>query len=64
MVSQHVTFPTPDGLIDGQIVRPDSSEVLPGVIHLTDIFGIRPATEDLAERMAKGGYVVFTPNIF
>jgi len=64
MIFEHVEIPGPDGVIDGQVVRPDTSEALPAVIQLTDIFGNRPATDDLAERIAKGGYVVLTPNIF
>ncbi len=64
MISQPVIFPSQDGSIDGQVIRPVTDQPLPAVIHLTDIFGIRAATDDLAERIARGGYVVLTPNIF
>lgn len=36
----------------------------PGVVYLTDIFGIRPAFREMAQRMADKGYVVLLPNIF
>lgn len=64
MHSESIDIQGPDGVIDGTITRPDTSAALPGVIHLTDIFGPRPASDHVAERIANGGYVVLTPNIF
>lgn len=64
MITDHVDVKTPDGLADSLLTRPDTSDKLPGVIVLTDIFGIRPAYEEMAQRIADRGYVVLTPNIF
>ena len=36
----------------------------PGVLHLTDIFGIRPAASEMAKRLAAGGFCVLQPNVF
>jgi carboxymethylenebutenolidase len=36
----------------------------PGVIHLTDIGGIRRATLAMARRLAEDGYTVLVPNVF
>jgi carboxymethylenebutenolidase len=64
MIVESVEIQAPDGSIDGQIVRPESRDKLPAVIQLTDIFGMRPAYQELAEQIAGNGYVVLTPNIF
>jgi len=62
--SQKVEIKTPDGIADGLLVRPEGEQALPGVVVLTDIFGLRPAYEDLSKRIAERGYGVCTPNIF
>ena len=36
----------------------------PGVLYLTDIWGIRPANQAMARRVAAQGYAVLMPNIF
>ena len=64
MIGQQVEIPTADGTIDALLVRPDTTETLPGVIELTDGLGFRPAHADLSKRIAERGYVVLTPNIF
>jgi carboxymethylenebutenolidase len=64
MISQQVEISTADGTIDALLVRPETTEGLPGVIDLTDGLGLRPAFVDLSKRIAERGYVVLTPNIF
>ena len=41
-----------------------SHEKWPGVLYLTDIWGIRPANQAMAQRVATQGYTVLMPNIF
>lgn len=53
-----------DGVSDGYIYFPESTEPLPGVILLTDIGGIRDAYRTSAKRLASQGYVVLMPNVF
>ena len=36
----------------------------PGVLFYTDIFGVRPAAQDMARRIAAAGYTVMMPNVF
>jgi len=36
----------------------------PGVLYLTDIFGIRPAYHGMAQRLADKGFAVLMPNAF
>ncbi len=64
MSEQAVEIRTPDGISDGFIFRPDGSGRIPGIIHLTDIGGIRPSHRAMAERLAAQGYAVLMPNIF
>lgn len=64
MIHQQVEISTADGIADALLVRPDTAETLPGVIVLTDVYGLRPAYADLSERIAERGYVVLTPNVF
>jgi len=64
MIETNVDITTPDGIADSVLVRPEGDDRAPGVIVLTDIWGIRPAFVDLAKRIAEHGYVVLLPNIF
>lgn len=64
MIQETPTIPTPDGAADAFIYRPDEGGPFPGVLHLTDIGGIRPAHHDMARRLAAEGYVVLMPNVF
>lgn len=64
MIEQAVEIRTPGGTADGFLIQPEKQGRWPGVIHLTDIGGIRPATKDMAIRQASEGFVVLLPNIF
>ena len=64
MIHQPVEISTADGIADALLVRPDTAETVPGVIVLTDIYGLRPASAGLSERIAERGYAVLTPNVF
>jgi carboxymethylenebutenolidase len=64
MIEREVEIKTPDGTADGYLYYEDDGRKRPGVIELTDIRGIRPATRDMARRLAEQGYVVLLPNVF
>ena len=64
VIEQQVAIQTADGTIDALLVRPDTTEALPGVIDLTDGLGFRAPFMDQSKRIAEHGYVVLTPNIF
>lgn len=49
---------------DAFVYRPEGERQWPGVLHLTDIGGIRPAYHDMARKLAAEGYVVLMPNVF
>ena len=55
---------TPDGVADGFLIQPEKEGRWPGVLYLTDIFGVRDASRGMASRLAAEGYAVLLPNIF
>jgi len=57
-------IPAAQGAAGGFLYSPAGAGQWPGVLHLTDIFGIRPAAGDMAKRLAASGYCVLQPNIF
>jgi len=59
-----VEIPSADGLIDGYLYTPDGAGPWPGVLFLTDVAGVRPATRGMAGRLADQGYAVLLPNAF
>ncbi len=64
MIEEEVHIPTSDGISDGFLYRPEGKRRWPGIVHLTDIGGIRPAQHDMARRLAAEGYSVLMPNVF
>src|SRR6516225_6019982 len=64
MIEKQVEIATPDGVAAAIFCYPGDEGRWPGVIHLTDIGGIRPAHSDMARRLAGEGYVVLMPNVF
>jgi carboxymethylenebutenolidase len=56
--------PGADGTAEGFLYTPSGEGPWPGVLYFTDIFGIRPANQQMAQRVADAGYAVLMPNIF
>ena len=44
--------------------RPDDIADFPGIVFLTDIWGVRPANIGVAKRLAEQGFAVLMPNVF
>lgn len=63
-ISTSVEYPSGDGPIDARLARPAGEGRWPAVIMLTDIFGVRPVYERMAERLAGQGYAVLLPNLY
>lgn len=64
MIEKPIEIQTADGVADGLLIQPEKAGQWPGIIHLTDIGGIRRASKEMAARQASQGYVVLLPNIF
>ena len=45
------------------LYRPDDVGEFPGIVFLTDIWGIRPANIGMAKRLADKGFAVLLPNV-
>ncbi len=58
-----VEIKTPDGTADAYFVHPVSGKH-PGVLIWPDIFGLRPAFNQMATRLAESGYSVLVINPF
>jgi len=58
-----VEIKTPDGTADAYFVYPAKGKH-PGVLIWPDIFGLRPAFEQMATRLAESGYSVLVVNPF
>ena len=63
MSSSAVEITTPDGVAGAYLARPDDRPH-PGVLLIMDAFGLRPAIDQMADRIAADGYVVLAPNVF
>ncbi len=64
IIEQEFDISTTDGTSEGLLFHPEGERRYPGVIFLTDIGGIRPATRDMARRLSAEGYCVMLPNVF
>jgi len=63
MTEEKLEIRTQDGTTEAYFYR-DPSKPLPGVLYLTDIFGVREANREMARRLAEQGYAVMVPNLF
>lgn len=64
MIEEEIEISTHDGTADAVLYRHEGEVSRPGVIHLTDIGGIREAHRGMARRLAEVGYTVLMPNVF
>ncbi|MFC9979454.1 dienelactone hydrolase family protein [Gordonia sp. NPDC127522] len=64
MTGETITISAADGETEAYVARPDSSGTSPGVLFLTDVIGLRPRIEAMADRIASWGYVVLVPHLF
>ena len=62
MREEKITVAAADGAAETVIYT--SGEKRPGVLFYTDIFGIRPANQSVARRLAQQGFAVLMPNVF
>jgi carboxymethylenebutenolidase len=63
MIERKLNIAAADGKTEAVLYAPDGGKH-PGLLFYTDIFGIRPANQGMAKRVAEKGYVVLMPNVF
>ncbi|QLC24862.1 dienelactone hydrolase family protein [Parasphingopyxis algicola] len=59
-----ITISTDDGDCPVLVLKPESKASLPAVLFYMDAGGIRPASVQMAERLAAAGYIVLVPDLF
>jgi carboxymethylenebutenolidase len=64
MTEERVSIATLDGEAPAKFFTPEGAGPWPGVLMLTDIWGVRPANEKMARRVAEAGYAVLLPHLF
>jgi carboxymethylenebutenolidase len=64
MATQRTTIETADGRCDVYVARPDKAGEFPGILLYVDGMGLRPAMEEIADRIAAKGYHVLLPDLF
>jgi carboxymethylenebutenolidase len=64
MNQQQVSIQTKDGICKAWVLKPDEKGSWPGVVFYMDGFGIRPAMIEMANHIAKQGYVVLLPDLY
>ncbi len=62
-VCDTVEVQAPDGVADALFACPAGDGSHPAVVLYTDAYGLRPAVETHARRLAAGGYAVLAPNV-
>jgi carboxymethylenebutenolidase len=63
MTEQEIAVKAADGTAETLVYTPGGGK-FPGVLFYTDLFGIRPANQGMARRIAAAGYTVLMPNVF
>jgi len=63
VIEKKFEIATADGTTDAILYAPGEGQY-PGLLFYTDIFGVRPANQGMAQRIAGQGYVVLMPNVF
>jgi carboxymethylenebutenolidase len=63
-IETKIEFAGADGKAEAYLYTPSENGKWPGVLHLTDIAGIREANLGMAARQADAGYTVVVPNIY
>src|ERR1043165_1112930 len=64
MPSERVTIDAADGRCEAYVAHPQAEHDVPAVLIYPDAMGVRPAMEEIADRIAGEGYHVLLPDIF
>jgi carboxymethylenebutenolidase len=64
MIEQSLEISLPGGTAEAFFYKPDAVGAFPGVLFLTDIWGIRAQNQGMARRLAERGFAVLMPNVF
>jgi carboxymethylenebutenolidase len=63
MSSETITIKGPDGAFSGYLAKPASGKG-PGIVVIQEIFGVNKVMRDIADDLARDGYVALCPDLF
>jgi carboxymethylenebutenolidase len=63
MIEYRPTVDAADGPAECVVYTP-GDRPHPGLLFYTDLFGVRPAAQEMAKHIAQAGYTVMMPNVF
>ncbi|MFI6603107.1 dienelactone hydrolase family protein [Nonomuraea sp. NPDC050536] len=63
-MGETVSIQTPDGPMGAYLARPAAPGAYPGVIVAHQLFGVTEDVRAVADRIARGGYVVLAPDFY
>jgi carboxymethylenebutenolidase len=63
VIEEKITIKAADGSAEAIVYSPGGGK-FPALLFYTDIFGVRPASQGMAQRIAAAGYTVMMPNVF
>lgn len=61
--ARRVSFPGPQGMIEGYLVRLSADRRVPGIVVVHENRGLNPHIEDVARRLAVAGYIALAPDL-
>lgn len=64
MTEKRIEITRDEGTLDARLFTPDGDGPWPLVVFYMDAFGLRPALDDMAERLTEEGYAVLQPNLY
>lgn len=64
ITSAMIEFPGATETVPGYLARPAGEEARPAIVVIHDLFGLVEHTRDVADRLAREGYVTLAPNLF
>src|SRR5579872_2936594 len=59
-----ISYHSDGSTVDGYLARPSDGAAHPGVILIQEWWGIDSHIKDLAERLARQGYIVLAPDLY
>ena len=62
--TQHVQIPNQDLLISAYLAQPKTTQTLPAIIVVQEIFGVNEHIQDVTRRFAQQGYIAIAPAIY
>lgn len=64
LTSEMITFPSNGHMTPGYLTRPNDGKAYPGVVVLQEWWGLVPHIKEVADRLARAGFVALAPDLY